>query len=1153
MRISACIITRDDKKLVDAVASVRPFVDEVCIVDTGTSGELGDHGMSAALGMAAKAFGDGTDGEFKWVPFDGCNDADGKIANFSAARRVSFAMATGDWIVWIDSDDVVEGLENLRPLLASIPAERSPRLMCPYEYAYELGTGAVAKWQMRERVVRNDGKYTWKYPVHEILVSDGKPDDIECLDIVWKHMREPGDSSADPDRNLRILRAYEEKARKDAHPLSWRNRSPLDTEDAWLCLNLGTELKLRMQHEEARGYLRRFIALSNWTDQNAMAWLSISDCCGAIDGLGDQTAARQAAEEAFALRSEWFDCSYQLAKLDLVRGVLKGDRGYLRRAIVYAEHALSLPETKTPIARNPRDRERAIHDVVIVAHQLLGQQGLALSACGEAASLHPDDTHFDLAFREMSLDEFEDAQDVVIACIPTPEAWNPVTMSQKGIGGSETAIYEMARRLAADGSRRVRVYTTTHADGLWDKVEYRPWERMAEVGRCDLLIGWRGAGVLEHIRAKQKWLWVHDAYVFNPSPWHLHLADKILVLSEWHRERIARMHATIADLRPKLQLTANGIDVSRFAMRERPRNPHKAIYSSSPDRGLMPLLSMWPAIRARVPDAELHVFYGTRGLEPEQRDEIAPELARLAGIGVVNHGRVNQAELAQELLSAGVWLYPSWYSPRNCRWEETSCIAAMEAQAAGLRLVCSSYGALAETAAGPMTTFVDYAGGDPDSRIRFMRAAVTALKAPIDESTRVGCAAVARARFDWDAVAHQWTGMMAGVDLEKADIPDPTDGLPVMHMVLVPGASGNTLMDPSHPGGEAQGGGSRVGYLGLLQAMANLGRYHIRAFSTFSQEIWRDGVHYIPIDRFVDYPQPDILFAYYGVEVLATAMEHVLRIASHHTYLPYGGVDNADVHTAPSQHAVDALEAEYPNKGEWCLLPNGVPDAPIPVDAAGAIDLSSHVVDGRLIFHTSFDRGLHLLFQCWPEIRRRVPHATLHVIGPIGRLVTSPSNYTGATKKRIQLCADTLPAAQAAGGLTVLDPLPRAELLRELREAQVFAFPCSCVLPSETFSLSLMECARMGIPIVLAPADALESIYAGSVLMTPAPVEEHLPEFTDAVVAMLTDPAMRLEYQARGLALAAPFTFERQADVLDAIIQKHTKTATEAVCREAAE
>jgi glycosyltransferase involved in cell wall biosynthesis len=125
------------------------------------------------------------------------------------------------------------------------------------------------------------------------------------------------------------------------------------------------------------------------------------------------------------------------------------------------------------------------------------------------------------------------------------------------------------------------------------------------------------------------------------------------------------------------------------------------VYSSSADRGLDALLAMWPRIRAEVPDAELHVFYGFNTLDAiaiHNPNLAAFKLAILKKVdelggetgGVFLRGRVGQVELADEMMQATVLAYPTAFL-------ETSCITAMEARAAGLPIVASGLGALNET------------------------------------------------------------------------------------------------------------------------------------------------------------------------------------------------------------------------------------------------------------------------------------------------------------------------------------------------------------------------------------------------------------------------------------------------------------------------
>jgi glycosyltransferase involved in cell wall biosynthesis len=85
-RISLCMIVKNEERVLgDCLKSIRAYVDEIILVDTGST----DRTVEIAKEAGAKVF------FFEW-----CDD-------FSAARNVSLSHATGDWILWMDADDTI--------------------------------------------------------------------------------------------------------------------------------------------------------------------------------------------------------------------------------------------------------------------------------------------------------------------------------------------------------------------------------------------------------------------------------------------------------------------------------------------------------------------------------------------------------------------------------------------------------------------------------------------------------------------------------------------------------------------------------------------------------------------------------------------------------------------------------------------------------------------------------------------------------------------------------------------------------------------------------------------------------------------------------------------------------------------------------------
>jgi glycosyltransferase involved in cell wall biosynthesis len=277
--------------------------------------------------------------------------------------------------------------------------------------------------------------------------------------------------------------------------------------------------------------------------------------------------------------------------------------------------------------------------------------------------------------------------------------WAPQDIDAKGLGGSETAAVRLADALAELGWV-VTVYGDVE-QGCHDQVVYRHVECFDPLTPRDVLISSRQPHLFDRpVNARVKLLWCHDATLGDQlTPERYRHIDKLLVLSDWQAREFTRLYGN-----DKIVQIRNGIDHSTFYLNgdTPPARERRALYTSSPDRGLDILLELWPQIRERVPDAVLEYAYAPVYFHIAETDPVvgahAAKIAKLsAQPGVNSLGSLSQPDLARLLQSSLVWAHPSYNTPHDQPFYETSCIGAMEAQAAGCAVVASNWGALSET------------------------------------------------------------------------------------------------------------------------------------------------------------------------------------------------------------------------------------------------------------------------------------------------------------------------------------------------------------------------------------------------------------------------------------------------------------------------
>lgn len=345
---------------------------------------------------------------------------------------------------------------------------------------------------------------------------------------------------------------------------------------------------------------------------------------------------------------------------------------------------------------------------------------------------------------------------IVMHCGGMP--FNGKTIEESSLGGSETAAYYVAKELAAAG-HRVTIFTNSEEGGVFDDVKYE-WAGVnseaaplgdrftfyAENTPHDVSI------IQRHPRAyERKWAskvnfwWLHDlALVRNKALAieHLWNVDKILCVSEWHKEQVCKVWGIEKDI---VAVVNNGVDSSLFRgelAQTLPEGRKNLLYSSRPERGLVNLLKVG-GIMEQTPDAHLYVCaYENKTAHMAQLYDFLYQRAEEMP-NVTNLGALTKKQLADVMRQCDALVYPTDF-------EEVSCITAMEAMAAGLPFISSAVAALPETCRGSGSTLIPLRADGSIDEAAFVRALESPAAAFAEERVMQLGAAL---KYTWNRAA----------------------------------------------------------------------------------------------------------------------------------------------------------------------------------------------------------------------------------------------------------------------------------------------------------------------------------------------------------------------------------------------------------------
>lgn len=339
-----------------------------------------------------------------------------------------------------------------------------------------------------------------------------------------------------------------------------------------------------------------------------------------------------------------------------------------------------------------------------------------------------------------------------------PMAYDVETPLREPLGGSESAMCYLAVELAKLG-HEVVLFRRFSGEYFKKGVFHAPIRKVVDRPLDTLVIQntpYPGAQLrIKGLIDSSVKLVLWSQHASNQPPVELlkekkfrDVFDKFVLISDWQRRDYRQVFGIS---QAKIVVLRNAISPAFENMKGIENKERLSMaYTSTPFRGLSLLVEIFSTLKAIDSQANLKVFSSMNVYQAPDREAAYEKLydACRQTYGIDYIGSVSQKELAKQMKSIEILAYSNIFP-------ETSCIAVMEAMAAGCQIVTSRLGALPETTAG-FGRLLDITG---DTRV-YCREFVEALLEPVDKDLIKKQVAYVNKNYTWKARAREWEKML---------------------------------------------------------------------------------------------------------------------------------------------------------------------------------------------------------------------------------------------------------------------------------------------------------------------------------------------------------------------------------------------------------
>ncbi len=180
MKLSVCLIVKDEEPvLARCLSCAVQFADELIVVDTGSL----DKSVEIARSFTELVY------QHPWQ------------GSFAEARNYSYSKATGDYIMWLDADDIIDD-DNIARINA-LKASTLPDTDVIFTIYGSFTITGLEPYILRDRIIKRALNPVWKYDIHEAIPVRKEWKCVYASDIWIYHKKEHVN---DPNRNMNIFK-----------------------------------------------------------------------------------------------------------------------------------------------------------------------------------------------------------------------------------------------------------------------------------------------------------------------------------------------------------------------------------------------------------------------------------------------------------------------------------------------------------------------------------------------------------------------------------------------------------------------------------------------------------------------------------------------------------------------------------------------------------------------------------------------------------------------------------------------------------------------------------------------------------------------------------------------------------------------------------